>query len=50
MSNILDVKKVREHYELFLNKKFYCSCDINELDDELKNIKKMYCIEETNMI
>ena len=33
-----------EHYELFLDGKFYCSCDINEVDDEInpadKQLKK----------
>lgn len=50
MSNVLYVKKVKEHYEIFLNNKFYCSCDLNEIKSELKNIKKMYCITEINML
>lgn len=47
---VLDVKKVMEHYELFLDGKFYCSCDINEVDDEITKVKKMYCNLEINML
>lgn len=47
---VLDVKKVMEHYELFLDGKFYYSCDINEVDDEINEVKKMYCNLEINML
>lgn len=47
---ILSVKKVMEHYELFLDNEFYCSCDINEVDDEIKKVKKIYCNIEINML
>lgn len=44
------IKKVREHYEIFLNDFFYCSCDLNEIKKEVNEIKKMYCITEINVI
>lgn len=26
------------HYEIYVNDEFYCSCDFNELDEELEEI------------
>lgn len=35
------IKKVKEHYELYSNDKFICSCDnINEANEEIKLIEK----------
>ena len=36
----IEVKKVKEHYEIYVNGKFNCSCDINELTEALKEITK----------
>lgn len=34
----VDVQKVREHYEVYVDGKFYCSADnLWEVDEELKN-------------
>ena len=34
----VDVRKVREHYEVYVDGKFYCSCDnLREVDEELNN-------------
>jgi hypothetical protein len=34
------VKKVNEHYEIYVDSKFICSCDTNELTETLKEITK----------
>ena len=37
---MLEVKKVMEHYEIFVNGSFYRSCDVNELSQTLDEIEK----------
>ena len=34
----LDVREVKEHYEIYLNGKFVCSCDTNELRETLDEL------------
>lgn len=34
----IDVKKVLEHYEIYLNGVFYCSCDVGELNSVFNEI------------
>ncbi len=36
----LNVKRVKDHYEIELNGEFCCSCDLNELTETLNEIKK----------
>ena len=38
MSN-LDIRKIKEHYEIYLDGKFVCSCDAGELSETLKEIR-----------
>lgn len=34
----VDVRTVREHYEVYVDGRFYCSCDnLREVDKELEN-------------
>lgn len=36
---LIEVFKVREHYEIHIDKEFYCSSDsLKEVDEELKSI------------
>ena len=35
---LFKVKKVREHYEIYLNGNFKCSCDTGEIGSEIKRI------------
>jgi len=38
----IEVRKVREHYEIYVNGDFYCSCDNRrEVDEELSNIETL---------
>lgn len=38
----IEVRKVREHYEIYVNGYFYCSCDNRrEVDEELSNIETL---------
>jgi hypothetical protein len=39
---MLDVRKVKEHYEIYLNGRFVCSCDTNELNQTLEEVYKEY--------
>ena len=39
MENV-NIKKVRDHYEIELNGMFYCSCDVGELSETLNEIEK----------
>ena len=32
------VKRTPTHYEIYINDEFYCSCDFNELNEELEEI------------
>lgn len=34
------IEKVMEHYEIFVDGKFYVSCDLNELPETLKEIEE----------
>lgn len=43
---MIEVEKVKEHYEIYVDEEFYCSCDIGELRDTLEQIKNNCCIEE----
>lgn len=36
---MLEVCKVKEHYEVYLDGRFVCSCDSNELSETLKEIR-----------
>lgn len=36
----IEIKKIKEHYEIYVNGKFTCSCDINELTETLEEITK----------
>lgn len=35
-----EVRKVKEHYEIYLGGTFVCSCDTNELRETLNEILK----------
>ena len=34
-----EVRKVKEHYEIYLNGRFVCSCDLNELKETLSELE-----------
>ena len=35
----VEVRKVREHYEIYVNGEFYCSCDDRrEVDEAIRNL------------
>ena len=36
----IEVKKVKGHYEIYINGEFDCSCDINEFTETLREIEK----------
>ena len=36
---MLDVRKVKEHYEIYVQGKFVCSCDLNELEETLAELE-----------
>jgi len=36
---MLEVCKVKEHYEIYVGGKFVCSCDLNELDETLAELE-----------
>lgn len=39
MANII-IKHVKEHYEIWIDDEFYCSCDnLQEVGEEIKNIE-----------
>ena len=40
MENKIDVKKVMEHYEIYVNGAFRCSCDVAELTETIKEIEE----------
>ena len=35
----LDIRKVKEHYEIYKDGKFVCSCDIGELTETLEELR-----------
>ena len=36
----IEVKKVKGHYEIYINGEFDCLCDINEFTETLREIEK----------
>ena len=34
----LDIRKVKEHYEIFIDGEFACSCDVGELNETLAEL------------
>lgn len=34
-----EVRKVKEHYEIYLDDKFVCSCDVGELSKTLEELR-----------
>lgn len=47
METRIDVRRVIEHYEIYVDGKFKESCDIGELSKTLENLEKdMYKCEE----
>lgn len=36
---MIEIKKVREHYEIYVNGEFKCSCDINELSETISDLE-----------
>lgn len=36
----IHVKRVYNHYEVYVGEEFYCSCDVEELNGILNEIKK----------
>lgn len=36
----IHVKRVYNHYEVYVGEEFYCSCDVEELNEILNEIKK----------
>lgn len=38
----VEVKKVQEHYELYVNQTFMCSCDTNELNSSITEVYQLY--------
>lgn len=39
----IKVVRVREHYEIYVDNKLYCSCDNwTEVNEDLKNLEKEY--------
>ena len=39
MDRTIEVKRKSTHYEIYVNDEFYCSCDFNELNEELEEIE-----------
>ena len=39
MDRTIEVKRKPTHYEIYVDDEFYCSCDFNELDEELEEIE-----------
>lgn len=35
----LDIRKVKEHYEIYIDGEFECSCDIGELRETLDELR-----------
>ena len=38
----VEIKKVQEHYELYVNQTFMCSCDTNELNSSIAEAYQLY--------
>ena len=44
----VEIRPVMEHFEIYVNDKFYCSCDNRrEVDEELDNMSEQYEKERT---
>ena len=39
MDRTIEVKRKSTHYKIYVNDKFYSSCDFNELKEELEEMK-----------
>ena len=39
MDRAIEVKRKPTHYEIYVNDKFYSSCDFNELKEEMEEIE-----------
>ena len=39
MDRTIEVKRKPTHYEIYVDGKFYCSCDFGELNKELEEIE-----------
>ena len=35
----MEIRKVKEHYEIYVQGKFVCSCDLNELEETLDELE-----------
>ena len=42
MKTVIDIKSVEDHYEIYVEGKFYCSCDKNELSKTIQEIDENY--------
>lgn len=47
--------KVKEHYEFYVNDKFECSCDVNEVEETKNSIFEKYlfknnCLQKENNV
>lgn len=40
MEKRIDVKRVKEHFEIFVDGIFECSCDVGELSETIEEIEK----------
>lgn len=38
----VEIKRVQEHYELYINQTFMCSCDTNELSSSIAEAYQLY--------
>ena len=43
MDRAIEIKRKPTHYEIYINDEFHCSCDFNELDEELEEIENENC-------
>ena len=41
MDRTIEVKRTPTHYVIYVNDEFYCSCDFNELKEELEEIENV---------
>lgn len=39
MDKSIKTKRTSTHYEIYINGEFYCSCDFNELKEEMEEIE-----------
>lgn len=38
----IKTKRVMDHYEIYVDDKFYCTCDTNELTPTIRSIEEEY--------